>query len=146
MFKTIKAKVTAYKWIIIISLFAGLGLFSVVQYYQADKLRDRTEVLEEKNETLKTEIVTIKREFVEYKDKVDGAVVALNDLRVVFSSISDDTASLEDRLNLLREQNRNPKPGAPPRNIEQMEQEINQLTHDIFRRIEEASRGTGETK
>lgn len=145
MFKTIKAKVTMYKWIIIISLFTGMGLFSVVQYYQADQLRVKTASLEEKNETLNAELVTIKREFIVYKDKVDDAVIALNDLRDVFSSISNDTASFEKRLRQLREMNKVPDQGLS-RDIRQIEEDINKLSQDVFDRFESASKAEGAEK
>lgn len=140
MFKTIKAKVTAYKWIIILSLFSGLTIFSLVQYYQANTLRDRTATLEEKNTELTTRLTTIHTEFNEYKGKVDNAMDALDDLRTVFSGISDDTATLEQRLKLLDSLGKNPQPGSNGVNASQMEQDANKLMEDIFSRFEDASK------
>lgn len=146
MFNTIKAKVTAYKWILIISAFSALGIFSTVQYFQADVLRDRTEQLEETNKNLTQQVSTINRDFSAYKDKVDDAVNALEDLRNVFATISDDTASLEERLKRIRELSNAPKQDNVPRDTEQLAKEANELMSDIFRRFEEASSDTGENK
>ncbi len=137
MFKTIKAQITAYKWVIILCLIGALGAGLAWQYHRADKLATKTEELVKDNKELKTEITTIRTEFVVYKQRQDEAIKQLDELRAQNARIDAETKGLQGQVNGLK--NRKPLPdGADAKDIEA---EANALQDRIFNRIENSSKG-----
>lgn len=135
---TVKAKINAYKWIIVICLFGLLTLGLGWQYHRATTLEMATKALTEDNTELKGQITFITTEFRTYKANTNKALADIDKLRDIISTINDETASLENRLQHLGNIS---KPVANGSNSADIEKEVNALSDDVFERIENASRG-----
>lgn len=137
MFKTIKAQITAYKWIIILSLIGALAVGLVWQYHRADKLQTQTNELVDDNKELTGRLNVMHTEFIVYKQRQDEAAKQLEELRARNAQIDADTKGLQSQVNSLK--SRKPLPeGADAKDIEA---EANAFTERVFNRIENASKG-----
>lgn len=137
MFTTIKAKVAACKWAIIISLIGLLAIGLGWQYHRATVLETTVDSVKDKNVELETSIRITNKQFAEYRESTDKALEDLKVLRESLSEISNQTAALQGKVNGLK--NAPVAPGGA--NAPQLEDEANKVTKDVFKRIEDASRG-----
>lgn len=137
MFKTIKAQIAAYKWIIIMCLIGLLALGLVWQYHRATVLETTVTSVKDKNAELEKNIQTTTTQFNEYRQSTNKALEDLATLRESIAEISGQTAALQGKVNNLKK-----TPVAPGgANAQQLEDKANTLTQDVFKRIEDASRG-----
>lgn len=137
MFKTIKAQITAYKWIIILSLIGALAVGLVWQYHRADKLQTQTDALVKDNKELEGRLTVMHTEFVVYKKRQDEAAVALEELRKKNAQIDADTKGLQGQVDRLKAR----KPLPDGADAKEIEAEANAFTQRVFNRIENASKG-----
>lgn len=137
MFKTIKAKVTMYKWLIIFAVISLLALGLGVQYHKAVTLEIKTDELVKDNKTLTGNLAETNRQFVAYKKSTDKAMEDLQELRVTMAQISQQTSQLRDKVNGFK--TTPVQPGGV--NAKVLEDEANAVTRDVFNRIESTSRG-----
>lgn len=137
MFTTIKAQIAAYKWIIIISLIGLLALGLGWQYHRASMLETKTDELKTQNTELSTKLDNTNKQFTEYKASTDKALADLAELRTSLGEISSQTAALQAKVTGLK--NTPVAPGGA--NAQQLEDEANKVTKQVFRRFEDASRG-----
>lgn len=137
MFKTIKAKITMYKWLIIFSLIGLLAIGLGVQYHKASTLEITTDALVKNNETLVNNLAETTRQFREYKQSTDKAMADLDELRSAMAAITQQTSLLRDKVNGFK--TTPVQPGGV--NSKALEDEANTVTRDIFNRIEATSRG-----
>lgn len=137
MFTTIKAQIAAYKWIIIISLIGLLAIGLGWQYHRASMLENTVTTVKTKNEQLEKNIQTTTRQLNEYRETTNKALADLNTLRDSIAEISGQTAELQGKVNNLKR-----TPVAPEgANANQLEDQANTVTRDVFNRIQNASRG-----
>lgn len=137
MFKTIKAKVAIYKWTIIISLIGLLTVGVVWQYHRASMLETQTTELKEEAERLNISLQTTHRQFIEYKESTNKALEDLQTLRASIAEISAKTAGIQNQVNGFK---KTPvQPGGT--NAKELEDQANSVTQEIFRRMEDSSRG-----
>jgi uncharacterized coiled-coil DUF342 family protein len=137
MSTTIKAQIAAYKWIIIISLIGLLTIGLGWQYHRASMLENTVTTVKTKNEQLEKNIQTTTRQFNEYRETTDKALADLDTLRDSIAEISGQTAELQGKVNNLKR-----TPVAPEgANANQLEDQANTVTRDVFNRIQNASRG-----
>lgn len=137
MFTTLKAQVAAYKWLIIISLIGLLTIGLGWQYHRASMLETTVDAVKEKNIQLETSIKVTNTQFKEYREATDKALADLGKLRESISEISSQTAALQGKVNGLK--NTPVAPGGA--NAQQLEDQANTVTKDVFKRIEDASKG-----
>ncbi len=137
MFTTIKAQVAAYKWLIIISLIGLLALGLGFEYHRASMLETKTDALKTENTTLSGKLNDTNKQFVQYKASTDKALADLDTLRQSLSQISAQTASIQAKVNGLK--NTPVAPGGS--NAKQLEDDANKVTKQVFQRFENASRG-----
>lgn len=137
MFTTIKAQIAAYKWIIIISLIGLLTIGLGWQYHRASMLENTVTTVKTKNEQLEKNIQTTTLQFNEYRETTNKALADLNTLRDSIAEISGQTAELQGKVNNLK---RTPV-ALEGANANQLEDQANAVTRDVFNRIENASRG-----
>lgn len=136
MWASIKLQFAAYKWAIIIGLFAVLSIAVVIQYHQVSTLKTEQETLEKDKKELEGKVATISDNFNNYKVDVDKAMADLATLRDDLKNISDQTAKLQSRINALGK-----APTAGGGNFQEIQNDANQLSIDIFNRLENTSKG-----
>lgn len=136
MFKSIKAQITAYKWVIIVSLIGILAIFAGVNYHRASMLAEESASLKEKTIAMETTIIKNQQQFTAYKESTEKALADIKNFREALAEINGKTADLQKRVNGLKTA---PAPGGA--NAQQLEDDANKLTKDVFKRMEDSSRG-----
>lgn len=136
MFNSIKAQVSAYKWIIIISMIGLLAIGGVWQYHRASILEEQQATLKTENAQLKVNIDGVSKNLKEYKESTDKALADLAVFRAQLAEISANTAGLQKRVDGLKT---SPAPGGT--NAKQLEDEANALTKELFQRMQDSSKG-----
>lgn len=137
MFKNLRLQFAAYKWIIVISLFAALTITAGWQYHRATVLANDAVELKKENESLSGKIEAVNKLVVEVQQNTTKAMADLQALREDYAKINAKTAELQGNINDLRK-----KPVAPNgANAPELEAEANSLIKQVFDRMESASRG-----
>lgn len=136
MIKTLKVQVTAYKWIIIICMISLLTLGLGWQYHRASTLEIQAGQLAEDNAEINKKLVGVVEQFNTYKANTDKALADLALLREELTIINDTTSKLQTRVDAFKMS----KPAIGGSNSKEIEKEINIITEDLFKRIEDASK------
>lgn len=132
MFTSIKAQFAIYKWAIIFSLIGLLGAGLAWQYHKAEKL-------EQENVTIKADLKTVSTNFTTFQASTKKALDDVAALRLEFAKISADTTALQNQKDDLNEISVKPTPGGA--NSKEIEDKANQLSRDVFERIQNSSKG-----
>ena len=132
MLTSIKAQFAIYKWAIIFSLIGVLALGLGWQYHKADKL-------EKENVTIKADLKTVTTNFTTFQESTQKALANVATLRTEFARISADTAELQNRKDDLRDISVKPTPGGA--NSKEIQDKANQLSNEVFERIQNSSKG-----
>lgn len=139
MLNTIKLKFNAYKWAIIVGLFAIMAIAIVIQYHQTSTLRvEQLQLIEDKKE-LENSISEISTNFNNYKEDVDAALIGLSDLRTEINDITSQTNTIKRQLKGLGK-----APSADGSNRQEIEDQANKISNDLFNRIQMTSTGDGK--
>ncbi len=81
------------------------------------------------NKQLKETVDQLTTDFNGYKQSVEDAKTALNDLRTDLSAIDGRTSAIETKINKI------PKPTANGANVKDIQDQANQVSTDVFGRI-----------
>lgn len=143
MFKTIKAQITAYKWIIIIVIMALLTIGVVWQFHKSQTLAAQAVTLTAANSALVEKVNTVTYQFETFKTDTRKALADISELRATIADINSETSTLQRRVDGLGKISKSVPNGA---NSKQIKAEVNTLSKDVFTRIENASKGKTNEK
>lgn len=116
------AQIKAYANLILLILFIALAIAGAVFFSMW-----RTESV--KNKQLKETVDQLTTDFNGYKQSLEDAKTALNDLRLDLSAIDGRTSVIEGKINKI------PKPTPNGANVKEIQDNANQVSTQVFGRL-----------